>query len=84
MFILDYPSINKDEVGSLQSISKILYEKKEEKKLRHLQEQSTPAGVNFERDLLTYMVGIKEADLEKIELKEKKTKKKQKEGEEEN
>lgn len=68
-FIIDYPSVNKQSTVSLEKICKSLYVKKEEKKERHQHEQSSPAGINYEKDLVVYLVGLEESDLEKIELK---------------
>ena len=55
-------------------MSRSLYHKQEAKKLRHQQERVTPAGITYEKDLVVYLVGIEEKEIEQIELVEKKKK----------
>jgi hypothetical protein len=75
LFLIDVPYLSQTELGFLQLLCRILAAKKEAKQVRHIQEQGTASGINYEKDLVVYVVGVEEAIVEGLELRERKAKK---------
>ena len=51
---------------------KCFFKKQESKKERHAQQSSTPLGIDYNEDLVVYLVGIDDNLIEKVDLKDKK------------
>lgn len=60
--------------NSTGQIIKTIYKIQEQKRLRHSIEVSTPAGIDYNQDLVFYLIGIDEKYVETIDLKDKKPK----------
>ena len=57
---------------SLAKLIKHFFKKQEAKKERHAHQSSTPSGVDYSQDLVIYLIGIDDALVEKVDLKERK------------